>query len=86
MIFSNSTVDLKNVTLNEELLKVEGEDVQVESVEQTEVSRSQPNIKCDYGEEEIDPLEKDVSEGGITRRSESEPSLNTCNEIEDGVK
>lgn len=83
MIFSNSTVDLKNVSLNEELLKVEAESVDVEPVEQSEVTRSQPNIKCEYSEEEE---ENECSEAGITRRAESEPSLNICNEIEDGVK
>lgn len=71
-IFANSNVDLKNATLNEELLKVEGEDIKMEPVVD-DVRRSVPNI--------ISKLpESDIPQEGITeetlKRSESEPNLN----------
>lgn len=77
-IFSNSTVDLKNVTLNEELLKVEGENIKIENAD---VTKSDPNINCEFTEELLDKGE--VIENGIRKRAESEPSLNMLN-AEDG--
>lgn len=85
-IFSNSTVDLKNVTLNEELLKVDGDDIQLEqSADQEDIlTRSEPNINSEFTEEMIDSLERDGGgECGLKKRAESEPSLVTCNESED---
>lgn len=81
-IFSNSTVDLKNVSLNEELLKVEGENIQLESTEiQENVTKSDPNINCEFSEELLDKT--DIAENGMKKRAESEPSLNTINNDED---
>lgn len=70
-IFANSTVDLKNVALNEELLKVDDESIKIEPVlEIGEMTRSFPDINSKQFEEEVsDPL----------KRAESEPSLiTTC--------
>lgn len=81
-IFSNSTVDLKNVSLNEELLKVEGENIQMESVEVPQnITKSDPNINCEFTEELLD--KGDISENGMKKRAESEPSLNTINAEDD---
>lgn len=66
-IFANSTVDLKNASLNEELLKVDGDDIKIEEVE-TEITRSFPNINTDFDEDVVPDL----------KRAESEPNLNTC--------
>jgi hypothetical protein len=76
-IFANSTVDLKNVSLNEELLKVEGEDIKIEpALEQGEiVTRSFPDINSKQF------IEEDLGGDGL-KRAESEPSLNTCNSEE----
>lgn len=74
-IFSNSTVDLKNVALNEELLKVEGENIKMESADiDHNITKSDPNINC---EELMDKGD------GIKKRAESEPSLNTLNADDD---
>lgn len=81
-IFSNSTVDLKNVSLNEELLKVEGEHIKIESAPNTEqITKSDPNINCEFVEELLDKT--DIVENGIKKRAESEPSLNTLNAEDD---
>lgn len=77
-IFANSTVDLKNASLNEELLKVEGEDIKIEpALEQEEnVTRSFPSINSkQYSEEDLG--------GDAMKRAESEPSLNICSEESD---
>lgn len=80
-IFSNSTVDLKNVSLNDELLKVEGEQIKIESFDQS-ITKSDPNINCEFSEELL--LDKcETVENGIKKRAESEPSLNTINTEED---
>lgn len=81
-IFSNSTVDLKNVSLNEELLKVDGEHIKIESTN-TEQSKtkSDPNINCEFVEELLE--KSDIVENGIKKRAESEPSLNTINTEDD---
>lgn len=80
-IFSNSTVDLKNVSLNEELLKVDGENIKIESAEaEQNITKSDPNINCEFAEE-TDKV--DVIENGIKKRAESEPSLNTLNTEDD---
>lgn len=70
-LFLNSTVDLKHVSLNEELLKVDGDNIKIESVlEQDIVTRSFPDInRREFGEE--------VGAEGL-KRAESEPSLMTC--------
>lgn len=81
-IFSNSTVDLKNVSLNEELLKVEGENIQMEIPDvQENITKSDPNINCEFTEELLD--KGDVTENGMKKRAESEPSLNTIANEED---
>ncbi|KAB0800762.1 hypothetical protein PPYR_06501 [Photinus pyralis] len=86
-IFSNSTVDLKNVTLNEELLKVDGDDIQIETVPQDEnVTRSEPNINSDFVEENCVHIDREISDCGLKKRAESEPSLVTCNDAEDVIK
>lgn len=84
-IFSNSTVDLKNVTLNEELLKVDDDGIQIEAAgEPFEIlTRSEPNIISDFVEDTADVLDRDVIENGLKKRAESEPSLVTCNETEE---
>lgn len=81
-IFSNSTVDLKNVSLNEELLKDEGENIKIEGTEAEEnVTKSDPNLNCEFTEELLDKV--DIIENGMKKRAESEPSLNTLNNGED---
>ncbi|XP_023025545.1 protein TAPT1 homolog [Leptinotarsa decemlineata] len=70
-IFANSTVDLKNASLNEELLKVEGEEIRIELVSD-DVTRSFPNINSEFTE---DSEKSDIIEDNI-KRSESEPNLN----------
>lgn len=69
-IFANSTVDLKEVTLNEEMLKVNGEDARIEPLPDDILTRSVPNIKKELSEE--DELKNDVE---TLKKSESEPSL-----------
>ncbi|XP_060527129.1 protein TAPT1 homolog isoform X2 [Cylas formicarius] len=71
-IFANSTVDLKNASLNEELLKVNGEDIRIEQVCDEIVSRSVPDIKSEVGDEAV--VKNDVE--GL-KKSESEPNLNS---------
>lgn len=68
-IFANSSVDLKNVTLNDELLKVEGDEIRIETLN-TDVARSFPNIKGEFDEDSSEPSEDHL------KRSESEPNLN----------
>lgn len=81
-IFSNSTVDLKNVTLNEELLKIEGGDIKIEPAFEENVTRSEPNINCDYTIETADSnLEN--NECNLKKRAESEPNLANCTETDD---
>lgn len=81
-IFSNSTVDLKNVTLNEELLKVEGEDIKIEPAFEENVTRSEPNINCDFADEVADNA-LEASENSLKKRAESEPNLANCTEADD---
>ncbi|CAH1964666.1 unnamed protein product [Acanthoscelides obtectus] len=69
VIFDNSNVDLKNASLNEELLKVEGDDIKIEQMSDEPVTRSFPDIKSEI-ETESDPLDETL------KRSESEPNLN----------
>lgn len=69
-IFANSSVDLKNATLNEELLKVEGDDIKIETLN-NDVTRSFPNIKGEFDEE---PVVESTDDN--FKRSESEPNLN----------
>ncbi|KAF5270315.1 hypothetical protein FQR65_LT05503 [Abscondita terminalis] len=86
-IFSNSTVDLKNVSLNEELLKVEGDDIQIEAVDQCGIiTRSEPNINSEFIEETAVSVERDPVDCGLKKRAESEPSLIKCNENDDSTK
>ncbi|KAG5885764.1 hypothetical protein JTB14_031201 [Gonioctena quinquepunctata] len=70
-IFANSNVDLKNASLNEELLKVEGDNIKIESVNE-EVTRSFPDIKREFSEDHDDC--ENIEEA--IKRSESEPNLN----------
>lgn len=70
-IFANSTVDLKEVTLNEEMLKVNGEDARIEPLADDIVTRSVPNIKKELREED-DELKNDIE---TLKKSESEPNL-----------
>ncbi|KAJ8961994.1 hypothetical protein NQ314_005776 [Rhamnusium bicolor] len=72
-IFANSNVDLKNASLNEELLKIEGDEIRIEPVCEGEaVTRSFPDIKSEFPEEseKCENLEESL------KRSESEPNLN----------
>lgn len=72
-IFANSNVDLKNASLNEELLKVDGDDIRIESVSEGEaVTRSFPDIKSEF----LDESEKCETVEESLKRSESEPYLN----------
>lgn len=71
VIFANSSVDLKNATLNEELLKVEGDEIKIEALN-NEMTRSFPNIKGEFLEDETIV---EISEDTF-KRSESEPNLN----------
>lgn len=85
-ILPNSMVDLKNATLNEEILKAEGDDVKmVCSVEGEIVTRSFPNINSSNLEEKFVP-----ENGEGLKRAESEPSLVTTagnnNNVEDELK
>ncbi|CAH1119288.1 unnamed protein product [Phaedon cochleariae] len=69
-IFANSNVDLKNASLNEELLKVDGEDIRMEQVND-DVTRSFPNIQSELSDHDrIETVEDTL------KRSESEPNLN----------
>lgn len=72
-IFANSTVDLRNATLNEEVLKADTENTELEEIEGDNITRSFPNITADFQE--------DVGNG--LKRAESEPALNTCNSEDD---
>lgn len=77
-IFANSSVDLKNACLNEELLRVE--ENEMEEFEEDTVSRSVPNIKSEVDEDikENNPpdlLNSSCTENGVLKRAESEPSL-----------
>ncbi|XP_017786959.1 PREDICTED: protein TAPT1 homolog [Nicrophorus vespilloides] len=76
-IFANSTVDLKNVTLNEELLKVEGEEIIVEA---ENLSKSDPSINCDIEAIKQESGTVEVMEKIIKKRAESEPNLINCND------
>ncbi|KAL3276151.1 hypothetical protein HHI36_020870 [Cryptolaemus montrouzieri] len=69
-IFANSTVDLKNATLNEELLKSDGENINMDQLEDDIITRSFPNITADF--------EEDLSNGDGLKRAESEPALTRC--------
>lgn len=82
-IFSNSTVDLKNVTLNEELLKVEGEDIKIEPAFEENVTRSEPNINCDFTDEITDNNILELNENNLKKRAESEPNLANISETDD---
>ncbi|KAJ8985781.1 hypothetical protein NQ317_014435 [Molorchus minor] len=72
-IFANSNVDFKDTSLNDELLKIDGDSIRIESVNDSEaVTRSFPDIKSEI-------LEDGKGETGVEealKRSESEPSLN----------
>lgn len=92
-IFSNSSVDLKNACLNEELLRVEENEIQLQEMQEQQddtVSRSVPDIKkkLDVEDTTENPVKPEVtSSSEILKRAESEPSLaltndpdaNTCN-------
>ncbi|XP_018579272.1 protein TAPT1 homolog [Anoplophora glabripennis] len=72
-IFANSNVDLKNASLNEELLKIDGDDIRIESVSEGEaVTRSFPDIKSEF----LDEDKKCETVEESLKRSESEPNLN----------
>lgn len=78
-IFSNSTVDLKNASLNEELLNVDDSKLEP-TVDKT---RSVPNINCDFKEDPVESNSTNNVETAMKKRAESEPNLVNCNEIED---
>ncbi|CAH0553812.1 unnamed protein product [Brassicogethes aeneus] len=79
-IFANSTVDLQNASLNEELLKVEGDEIKIEPVLDSDiVTRSFPNITAEFHDDKPE-VASDM------KRAESEPSLNTCNAEEDDIQ
>ncbi|KAK9877949.1 hypothetical protein WA026_020170 [Henosepilachna vigintioctopunctata] len=71
-IFANSTVDLKNATLNEELLKTTSENNRMEHME-SNMTRSVINITTDF------------DNGDGLKRAESEPVLNCSNNGENGM-
>lgn len=81
-IFANSTVDLKYASLNEELLKVEGENIKIEPVLEETFTRSDPNIKCDFSKENVTLKCEDTA---LKKRAESEPNLVNCNDEDDLV-
>lgn len=81
-IFANSTVDLKYASLNEELLKVEGENIKIESAVEETFTRSNPNIKCDFSNEN-DQIQ--CEETSLRKRAESEPNLANCKDDNDLV-
>ncbi|XP_018325730.1 protein TAPT1 homolog isoform X2 [Agrilus planipennis] len=83
-IFANSTVDLKNATLNEELLKVEGDNIKIEPAPKVDeiITRSEPNINSEYVEEVVENPVYENCEPGLKKRAESEPSLASCGETE----
>lgn len=81
-IFANSTVDLKYASLNEELLKVEGENIRIEPAIGETFTRSDPNIKCDFPNES-DQLHSE--ESLLKKRAESEPNLVNCKDDDDLV-
>ncbi|XP_030756787.1 protein TAPT1 homolog [Sitophilus oryzae] len=70
-IFANSTVDLKNASLNEELLKVNGEDIRIEQTSEEILTRSVPDFKKELSENEL--MSKTEMEN--LKKSESEPNL-----------
>lgn len=86
-IFSNSTVDLNNVTLNEELLKVDGEDIKIEpALVEENVTRSEPNINCDFViDENVESIVMECGDSNLKKRAESEPNLANCTETDDIV-
>lgn len=71
-IFANSTVDLKDASLNEELLKVNGEDIRIEQVNDEIVTRSVPDIKKELSDDEMVCTKNEVES---LKKSESEPNL-----------
>ncbi|KAI4459221.1 hypothetical protein MML48_6g00007447 [Holotrichia oblita] len=81
-IFANSTVDLKYASLNEELLKVEGENIKIEPVIEETFTRSDPNIKCDFSKENVT---LQCEDSALKKRAESEPNLVNCNDEDDLV-
>lgn len=69
-LFSNSTVDINSVCLNEELLKEGNENTLKAELEAK--SRSTPDIQKDFcDEKEASPSGKDC----LSKRAESEPSI-----------
>ncbi|KAF7267852.1 hypothetical protein GWI33_018979 [Rhynchophorus ferrugineus] len=78
-IFANSTVDLKNASLNEELLKVNGDDIRIEQTEEI-VTRSVPDIKKELSEHDDIMVKTDADN---LKKSESEPNLTNMVEAQD---
>lgn len=89
-IFANSSVDLKNACLNEELLRVEENEIQLQEISESEdtVSRSVPNIKSELDDEQdkIETISGDMASGSSTdvllKRAESEPSIALSSETD----
>lgn len=84
-IFCNSSVDLKNACLNEELLRVEENEIHLQDMQEQDdtVSRSVPDIKSELAEDDIETVTADISANaseGILKRAESEPSLVLSND------
>ncbi|XP_050296213.1 protein TAPT1 homolog [Anthonomus grandis grandis] len=78
-IFANSTVDLKEASLNEELLKINGEDIRVEQVNEEIVTRSVPDIKKElndmvYNSTGEEPMKKSESEPNLVNLAEGQSS------------
>ncbi|XP_066146322.1 protein TAPT1 homolog [Euwallacea fornicatus] len=71
VIFANSTVDLKDAALNEEMLKSNCQDVRVEQTNEDIVTRSVPDIKKELKDQETCTKNEPES----LKKSESEPSL-----------
>ncbi|GLV31140.1 uncharacterized protein CBL_12214 [Carabus blaptoides fortunei] len=96
-IFANSSVDLKNACLNEELLRVEEDEIELQETSESDdtVSRSVPNIKSelDVEQDKIEILCGEMatvtSMDVLLKRAESEPSIALSSETDtsnQGVK
>ncbi|KAL1489650.1 hypothetical protein ABEB36_013594 [Hypothenemus hampei] len=72
-IFANSTVDLKNVKLNDELLNEEHE--RCEELNEDMMTRSVPDIQEKIMNDEMTEIGNTKNEFEIMKKSESEPSL-----------
>lgn len=82
-IFANSSVDLKNACLNEELLRVEEDEI--DEMSDGIVTRSVPNIAKIDDDEIAAITEISCNDNGLLKRAESEPSLAISSENDANV-